>query len=134
MIERKREEAFLTAFEQVKAFAGISADENAIDYLLGAYFLFPACKQSQITTGLPLPTGVYKFEEDCKHYYKLLLSLIAMIQFDMNSRSQTISISTLSENFGSTVPIDFHCSNFRPCITAYTWSKSQRYPFLRLRI
>jgi hypothetical protein len=78
-------------------------------------------------------TKVYKFE-DCKPYYKLLLSLIAMIQFDMNPRSQTISISTLSENFGSTVPIDFHCPNFRPCITAYTWSKSQRYPFLRLRI
>lgn len=55
VIDRKREEAFLTAFEQVKAFAGVSADENAIDYLLGAYFLFPVCKQSQITTGLPLP-------------------------------------------------------------------------------
>ncbi len=40
-IERKKEEAFLTAFEQVKAFAGISAGENAIDYLLGAYSLFP---------------------------------------------------------------------------------------------
>jgi type 1 fimbriae regulatory protein FimB len=38
-IERKREEAFLLAFEQVKAFAGISSDENAIDYLLGSYLL-----------------------------------------------------------------------------------------------
>ena len=38
-IERKREEAFLLAFEQIKAFAGISADENAIDYLLGSYLL-----------------------------------------------------------------------------------------------
>jgi len=40
-IERKKEEVFLIAFEQVKAFAGISAGENAIDYLLGAYSLFP---------------------------------------------------------------------------------------------
>ncbi len=40
-IERKKEEAFLLAFELVKAFAGISAGENAIDYLLGAYSLFP---------------------------------------------------------------------------------------------
>lgn len=40
-IERKKEEAFLLAFEQVKAFAGISAGENIIDYLLGAYSLFP---------------------------------------------------------------------------------------------
>ncbi len=40
-INRKREEAFLLAFEQVKAFAGISSDENVIDYLLGAYLLFP---------------------------------------------------------------------------------------------
>lgn len=40
-IERKREEAFLLAFEQIKAFAGISSDENVIDYLLGAYLLFP---------------------------------------------------------------------------------------------
>lgn len=39
-IERKREEAFLLAFEQIKAFSGISADENVIDYLLGAYLLF----------------------------------------------------------------------------------------------
>ncbi len=40
-IERKREEAFLLAFEQIKAFAGINSDENVIDYLLGAYLLFP---------------------------------------------------------------------------------------------
>ncbi len=40
-IERKREETFLLAFEQVKAFAGISSDENVIDYLLGAYLLSP---------------------------------------------------------------------------------------------
>ncbi len=38
-IERKREEIFLLAFEQIKAFAGISSDENVIDYLLGAYLL-----------------------------------------------------------------------------------------------
>jgi type 1 fimbriae regulatory protein FimB len=40
-IERKCEETFLLAFEQIKAFAGISSDENVIDYLLGAYLLFP---------------------------------------------------------------------------------------------
>ncbi len=40
-IERKREEAFLLAFEQIKAFSGISSDENIIDYLLGAYLLSP---------------------------------------------------------------------------------------------
>ena len=36
-INRKREETFLLAFEQIKVFSGISADENIIDYLLGAY-------------------------------------------------------------------------------------------------
>ncbi len=40
-INRKREETFLLAFEQIKAFSGISADENIIDYLLGAYLLSP---------------------------------------------------------------------------------------------
>ena len=35
-INRKREEAFLLTFEQVKAFSGISSDENAIDYLVMA--------------------------------------------------------------------------------------------------
>ena len=40
-IERKREEAFLLAFDQIKAFSGISSDENIIDYLLGAYLLSP---------------------------------------------------------------------------------------------
>ena len=40
-IERKREEAFLHALERLKAFTGITALENAIDYLLGAYLLFP---------------------------------------------------------------------------------------------
>ncbi len=39
-INRKREEVFLFAFEQIKAFAGIGSDENVIDYLLGAYLLF----------------------------------------------------------------------------------------------
>ncbi len=38
-INRKREETFLLAFDQIKAFSGISADENAIDYLLGSYLL-----------------------------------------------------------------------------------------------
>ncbi len=38
-INRKREETFLLAFEQIKAFSGISSNENAIDYLLGSYLL-----------------------------------------------------------------------------------------------
>ncbi len=41
VINRKREETFLLAFEQIKAFSGISSDENIIDYLLGAYLLSP---------------------------------------------------------------------------------------------
>lgn len=40
-IERKREEAFLSALKRMKAFTGIATDQNAIDYLLGAYSLFP---------------------------------------------------------------------------------------------
>ena len=40
-IERKTEETFLIALKQMKAFTRISADENVIDYLLGAYLLFP---------------------------------------------------------------------------------------------
>ncbi len=40
-INRKREETFFLAFDQIKAFSGISADENIIDYLLGAYLLSP---------------------------------------------------------------------------------------------
>lgn len=38
-INRKREETFLLAFDQIKVFSGISADENIIDYLLGSYLL-----------------------------------------------------------------------------------------------
>ena len=45
-INRKRESTFLLAFDQIKAFSGISADENIIDYLLGAYLLFPRLEES----------------------------------------------------------------------------------------
>ena len=45
-INRKREETFLLAFDQIKAFSGISSDENIIDYLLGAYLLFPRLSES----------------------------------------------------------------------------------------
>jgi type 1 fimbriae regulatory protein FimB len=38
---RKQEEAFLNAIERIKAFAGITAYDNVIDYLLGAFLLFP---------------------------------------------------------------------------------------------
>lgn len=40
-IERKREEAFLKAIERMKTFSGITIYENVIDYLLGAFLLFP---------------------------------------------------------------------------------------------
>lgn len=40
-IERKREEAFLLVLERMKAFTGIATAQNVIDYLLGAYLLFP---------------------------------------------------------------------------------------------
>lgn len=40
-ISRKREEAFLNALERMKNFTGITIYENVIDYLLGAFLLFP---------------------------------------------------------------------------------------------
>lgn len=40
-IEPKQRAAFLSALEQMKAFCGIQQYENIIDYLLGAYSLFP---------------------------------------------------------------------------------------------
>jgi type 1 fimbriae regulatory protein FimB len=40
-ISRKQEEAFLNALEQMKSFTGITTYENMIDYLLGAFLLFP---------------------------------------------------------------------------------------------
>jgi len=41
VIDCKREEGFLLASNQIKAVAGTSADENAIDYLSGEYLLSP---------------------------------------------------------------------------------------------
>ncbi|WP_250126275.1 tyrosine-type recombinase/integrase [Chroococcidiopsis sp. CCMEE 29] len=40
-IRRKQEEAFLIALERMKAFTGIGVEQNVIDYLLGAFLLFP---------------------------------------------------------------------------------------------
>lgn len=40
-IEPEQRAAFLSALEQMKAFCGIQFHENIIDYLLGAYSLFP---------------------------------------------------------------------------------------------
>lgn len=40
-IKRQQEEAFLTALERIKVFSGITIYENVIDYLLGAFLLFP---------------------------------------------------------------------------------------------
>ncbi len=40
-IERKQEEAFLNSLEQMKNFTGITIYENVIDYLMGAFLLFP---------------------------------------------------------------------------------------------
>ncbi len=44
-IERKQESAFLTALELLRAFSGINLPENVIDYLLGAYLLFPQLEE-----------------------------------------------------------------------------------------
>lgn len=43
-INRKREEGFLMAMEQMKAFTGITSYDNVVDYLLGAFSLFPQMK------------------------------------------------------------------------------------------
>ncbi|AFZ33574.1 MULTISPECIES: tyrosine-type recombinase/integrase [Cyanophyceae] len=40
-ISSKQKSAFLIALERMKAFTGIKLDENVIDYLLGAFLLFP---------------------------------------------------------------------------------------------
>jgi len=40
-IERKQKPAFLAALERMKAFTGINLYENLIDYVLGAFLLFP---------------------------------------------------------------------------------------------
>lgn len=40
-ILRQQEEGFLNALEKIKAFTGITAYDNLIDYLLGAFLLFP---------------------------------------------------------------------------------------------
>ena len=40
-INRKQEEGFLFTLERIKAFSGITAYDNLVDYLLGAFLLFP---------------------------------------------------------------------------------------------
>jgi len=40
-IGRKQEEAFLIALQRMKAFTGIRVEQNVVDYLLGAFLLFP---------------------------------------------------------------------------------------------
>jgi len=40
-IDQAQESAFLTALERMKAFSGIKVYQNVIDYLLGAFLLFP---------------------------------------------------------------------------------------------
>lgn len=40
-LPQKQESAFLTALERLKAFTGIAVYQNVIDYLLGAFLLFP---------------------------------------------------------------------------------------------
>ena len=41
VIKRRQEEGFINALEKIKAFTGITAYDNLIDYLLGAFLLFP---------------------------------------------------------------------------------------------
>lgn len=43
-IEPEQSAAFLAALSQIKAFSGIQLFENVIDYVLGAYLLFPQLK------------------------------------------------------------------------------------------
>lgn len=44
-ISQTQESAFLAAVEQIKAFRGIKVYENIIDYLLGAFLLFPSLQR-----------------------------------------------------------------------------------------
>jgi type 1 fimbriae regulatory protein FimB len=44
-INRKQEEGFLFTLERIKAFTGITAYDNLIDYLLGAFLLFPRLQE-----------------------------------------------------------------------------------------
>ena len=43
-IGQEQEDAFLAAIKRLRAFTGIGCYENVIDYLLGAYLLFPKLK------------------------------------------------------------------------------------------
>jgi type 1 fimbriae regulatory protein FimB len=43
-IGQEQEDAFLAAIKQLRAFSGIGFYENVVDYLLGAYLLFPKLK------------------------------------------------------------------------------------------
>lgn len=45
MISLAQESAFLAALERIKAFSGIKVYENVIDYLLGAFSMFPRLKE-----------------------------------------------------------------------------------------
>ena len=62
-IERKTEEAFLIALEQIKAFSGITIEFNVIDYLLGAFMLFPGLKEFPQNYWLAPPNWQKKFEQ-----------------------------------------------------------------------
>jgi type 1 fimbriae regulatory protein FimB len=44
-IEPEQESAFFIALEQIKTFTGIKLDQNVIDYILGAFLLFPRLKE-----------------------------------------------------------------------------------------
>lgn len=44
-IDRRQEEGFFHALERIKAFTGITAYDNIIDYLLGAFVLFPRLQE-----------------------------------------------------------------------------------------
>ncbi|MBW4638199.1 MAG: site-specific integrase [Gloeocapsa sp. UFS-A4-WI-NPMV-4B04] len=62
-IERKTEEAFLIALEQIKAFSGITIEFNVIDYLLGAFMLFPGLKEIPQNYWLAPPNWQKKLEQ-----------------------------------------------------------------------
>jgi type 1 fimbriae regulatory protein FimB len=44
-IKRRQEEGFINALERIKSFSGITAYDNLIDYLLGAFLLFPRLQE-----------------------------------------------------------------------------------------
>ncbi|MBE9053407.1 tyrosine-type recombinase/integrase [Nostocales cyanobacterium LEGE 11386] len=79
-IKRKTEENFWLALEKIKAFSGITANFNVIDYLLGAFMLFPGlakipskywlapAKWHQVTVKQTLPKRLEAIKSHRRNY------------------------------------------------------------------